>query len=148
MPPDLPPKRKTVRRHVRRLALKPGQPSPRSKLTDEVQQKICNAVSSGQTFECAASLVGIDRHTLNDWRARGQQQPGSRYAEFNQALEQALLASEMAQVCSSIRTRLPLGRMDNHGRRFVVIPEDLKGSSCAFFVLCGAVVATHSDRKC
>jgi hypothetical protein len=35
--------------------------------------------------------------------------------------------------------------MDDHGRRFVVIPEGLKGSSRVFFVLCGAVVATHSD---
>lgn len=98
MPPDLPPKKRTVRKHVRRLILKPGQPSPRSKLTDEVQQKICNAVSSGQTFECAASLVGIDRHTLNDWRQRGQQEPDSRYGEFNRALEAALLASETMMV--------------------------------------------------
>jgi hypothetical protein len=28
-----------------------------------------------------------------------------------------------------------------------VIPEGLKGSSPVFFVLCGAVVATHSDRN-
>jgi hypothetical protein len=98
MPPDLPPKKKTVRRHVRRLALKPGQPSPRSKLTNDVQQKICNAVSSGQTFECAASLVHVDRHTLNDWRQRGQQEPDSRYGEFNRALESALLASETMMV--------------------------------------------------
>src|SRR5258708_7488819 len=88
------PKRKTVRRHVRKLALKPGQPSARSKLTYEVQEKICGAVRAGQTFECAASLAHIDRTTLNDWRQRGQQQPGSRYAEFNQALEAALLAGE------------------------------------------------------
>jgi hypothetical protein len=88
------PKRKTVRRHVRKLALKPGQPSARSKLTDEVQEKICNAVSAGQTFECAASLVHIDRATLADWRMRGQQEPDSRYGEFNRALEAALLASE------------------------------------------------------
>jgi len=98
MPPDLPPKKGTVRRHVRRLALKPGQPSHRSKLTDDVQDKICNAVRGGQTFECAASLVGIDRHTLNDWRQRGQQQPNSRYGEFNRALEAALLASETMMV--------------------------------------------------
>jgi hypothetical protein len=98
MPPDLPPKKRTVRKHVRRLALKPGQPGPRSKLTDDVQQKICNAVSGGQTFECAASLVGIDRHTLTDWRQRGEQDPDSRYGEFNRALEAALLASETMMV--------------------------------------------------
>jgi hypothetical protein len=37
--------------------------------------------------------------------------------------------------------------MDDHGRRFAVIPEGLKGSSRVFFVLCDAVVATHSDRN-
>jgi succinate dehydrogenase flavin-adding protein (antitoxin of CptAB toxin-antitoxin module) len=83
---------------MRRLALKPGQPSARSKLTDEVQQKICNAVSAGQTFECAAALAHIDRTTLNDWRQRGQQEADSRYGEFNRALEQALLASETMMV--------------------------------------------------
>jgi hypothetical protein len=67
-------------------------------LTDDVQEKICNAVSAGQTFECAASLVHIDRATLNDWRQRGQQDPNSRYGEFNRALEQALLASETMMV--------------------------------------------------
>jgi succinate dehydrogenase flavin-adding protein (antitoxin of CptAB toxin-antitoxin module) len=98
MSPDLPPKKRTVRKHVRRLASRPGQAGPRSKLTDDVQQKICNAVSSGQTFDCAASLVRIDRHTLADWRARGQQEPDSRYGEFNRALEAALLASETMMV--------------------------------------------------
>src|ERR1700730_40778 len=94
MPANPSPNKRTVRKHVRRLALRPGQPDAKSKLDDDVQHKICNAVSSGQTFECAASLVHIDRTTLNDWRARGQQDPGSRYGEFNRALEAALLASE------------------------------------------------------
>ena len=98
MPSNPSPNKRTVRKHVRRLALRPGQPSPGSKLDDDVQQKICNAVSSGQTFECAAALVRIDRTTLNDWRARGQQDPTSRYGEFNRALEAALLASETMMV--------------------------------------------------
>jgi hypothetical protein len=92
------PKKKTVRRHVRKLALKPGQPSARSKLTDEVQGKICHAVRGSQTLECAAALVHIDRTTLNDWRQRGQQEPDSRYGEFNRALEAALLESEAMMV--------------------------------------------------
>ena len=92
------PKRKSVRKHVRKLALKPGQPSARSKLTYETQEKICGAVRGGQTFECAASLAHIDRTTLNDWRQRGQQDPLSRYGEFNRALEAALLASETMMV--------------------------------------------------
>ena len=74
--------------------MKPGQPSARSKLTYETQEKICQAIRGGQTLECAAALAHIDRSTLNDWRYRGQQEPGSRYAEFNQAMEQALLESE------------------------------------------------------
>jgi hypothetical protein len=75
--------------------LKPGQPSAKSKLTYEAQEKIIGAVRGGQTLECAAALAHIDRSTLNDWRYRGQQEAaGSRYAEFNQAMEWALLESE------------------------------------------------------
>src|SRR5258708_37244537 len=92
------PKRKTVRRHVRKLALKPGQPSARSKLTYEVQEKICGAVRAGQTFESAPSLAHIDRTTFNDWRQRGQQEPASRYGEFNPPLGTALLADEAMPV--------------------------------------------------
>ena len=92
------PKKKTVRRHVRKLVLKPGQPSAKSKLSYEIQEKIIQAIRGSQTFECAAALAGIDRTTLNDWRYRGQQEPDSRYASFNKALEQALLESEAALV--------------------------------------------------
>jgi hypothetical protein len=35
---------------------------------------------------------------LADWRARGQQDPASRFGEFNRALEAALLASETMMV--------------------------------------------------
>lgn len=78
--------------------MKPGQPSAKSKLSYETQEKIIQAIRGSQTFECAAALAGIDRTTLNDWRYRGQQEPGSRYASFNKALEQALLESEAALV--------------------------------------------------
>src|SRR6266550_555532 len=97
-PKERTPKKRPARRHVRKLALKPGQPSAKSKLTYEVQEKIINAIRGGQTFDCAAALAHIDRTTLNDWRQRGQQELGSRYAEFNQAMEWALLESEAMMV--------------------------------------------------
>jgi hypothetical protein len=54
--------------------------------------------SPKRSAECAASLAGIDRRTITDWKARGQEDPDGRYGEFNRALEAALLASETMMV--------------------------------------------------
>jgi hypothetical protein len=100
------PKKKPARRHVRksakrspksppkkrnrrRLDLKPGQPEAKSKLTHDLQQRICNVVAAGQSRERAASLNGINRSTIRNWLLKAQEDPKSRYAEFAAALELA-----------------------------------------------------------
>lgn len=81
--PKSPPKKR------RGLKLKPGQPSARSKLTDEIQQQICNVVSSGQSLETAAMMCRINRTTIRNWRLRGQQDPKGRYGQFMEAIDHA-----------------------------------------------------------
>jgi transposase-like protein len=92
------PKKKPARRHVRksakrspksppkkrnrrRLDLKPGQPEAKSKLTYDLQQRICNVVAAGQSRERAASLNGINRSTIRNWLLKAQEDPKSRYAD-------------------------------------------------------------------
>src|SRR4030081_285578 len=82
-PPKPPPKK------PRRLKRKAGQPSAHSKLNDELQQRICNVVASGQSRERAASLNGINRSTIRDWLLKAQADPNGRYAKFAAALELA-----------------------------------------------------------
>ena len=40
----------------------------RPKLTPEVQERICQAIATGATYEHAAAYGGITFQTLNDWR--------------------------------------------------------------------------------
>ncbi len=77
------------KKRSRRLRRKPGQPSAHSKLTNELQQRICNIVASGQSRERAASLCRINRATIRNWLLRAQDDPRGRYAEFAAALEEA-----------------------------------------------------------
>jgi hypothetical protein len=81
--PKSPPKKR------RGLKLKPGQPSARSKLSDEIQQQICNVVSSGQSLETAAMMCRINRTTIRNWRLRGQEDPKGRYGQFMEAIDHA-----------------------------------------------------------
>ena len=53
----------------------------RSKLTPEVQQRICDAVVIGATYEHAAAYGGITYETLNEWR--------KMKSEFSEALKAA-----------------------------------------------------------
>jgi len=81
------------KRKVARLKLRPGQPDAKSKLDDEIEQKICNLVAAGQSRETAAMMCGIQRETIRQWRIKGQEDPDSRYGQFLRAID---LADETA----------------------------------------------------
>jgi hypothetical protein len=81
--PKSPPKKR------RGLKLKPGQPSARSKLSNEISQQICNVVSSGQSLETAAMMCKINRTTIRNWRLRGQEDPNGPYGRFMEAIDYA-----------------------------------------------------------
>lgn len=53
------------------MSTKIGRPS---KLTIEVQEKICTAIQLGGYIETAAAFGGVDKDTLYDWLKRGQRE--------------------------------------------------------------------------
>lgn len=59
-----------------------GRPT---KLTPKVQAAICEAIRSGATRECAASVAGIARSTLQLWLAQGAD-GGAPYSDFLDAV--------------------------------------------------------------
>jgi len=72
-----------------------GRPT---KLTPELQERICLAIRAGNYIEVAASFAGIHKDTLYAWLKRGARASSGVYREFSDALEKALADSEAADV--------------------------------------------------
>lgn len=74
-----------------------GRPS---KLSPEIQERICNLLRVGNTVETAAGAAGIAPETFYDWMRRGERK-GSRekkYRDFKSAVEQARAEAEATLV--------------------------------------------------
>jgi hypothetical protein len=67
----------------------------RSKLTDEVQQRVCDALSIGVPRSTAAQAAGITERTLYNWLEKGEAHNRGRYFQFFQAVQAAEVQSEM-----------------------------------------------------
>jgi hypothetical protein len=74
------------------LLLRPGQASIGSRLDDELEQKIVSLIASGQTWTDACLLCDLDRTTAYKWKARGEEEPESRYGLFLQRINKAEVA--------------------------------------------------------
>lgn len=70
----------------------------RSKLTPEVQEKICEYVRQGLTYEIAARAAGISESTFYRWRERGEKARGGKFREFWEALKRAEAEAEQRLV--------------------------------------------------
>jgi len=60
-----------------------------SKLTDELQTNICNALRAGATYKDACSLVDVHYSTLVIWRSRAESGE-KRYIQLFDAIQKAL----------------------------------------------------------
>ena len=71
-----------------------------SKLDRETQQRICDAIAAGNYMETAALYAGVCKDTLYEWLRRGRagKKGDERYAQFAQAVEEALARSEVRDV--------------------------------------------------
>ncbi|SIS88550.1 hypothetical protein [Alicyclobacillus vulcanalis] len=69
-----------------------GRPT---KLTPELQKKICDAIRAGAYIETAAAYAGVNKTTLYDWLRRGARSKSGIYREFSDAIEKALAEAEM-----------------------------------------------------
>lgn len=63
-----------------------GRPT---KLTPEVQKRICDALKIGATRLDAALSAGVTYDSFNDWYNAGKQAKSGRYVQFLQAVNQA-----------------------------------------------------------
>lgn len=74
-----------------------------SKLTPEIQVKICDAIRHGATYWAAAESSGIAYSTLNQWMTK----PGKKYEEFLEAIKRANADAQLdllAKIQAATRT--------------------------------------------
>lgn len=63
-----------------------GRPT---KLTPEIQERICQAIRTGNTRKDAAAYAGVSERAMAYWQARGRRRKKGRYFQFLQALQKA-----------------------------------------------------------
>jgi transposase len=76
-----------------------------TKLTPEIQKKICDALNAGNYFEVACEYAGIDKSTGYQWMARGQGRAKNRpanaeFVEFVDAVQKATTDAEVRTVAN------------------------------------------------
>ena len=69
-----------------------------TKLTAEVQQRICDALRTGNFLDTAAAYAGVEKTTLHAWLRRGRRASGGVYREFASAVDRALAQAEARDV--------------------------------------------------
>jgi len=84
------------------MAGKKGKSGARGKLTQEVQDKIVQAIRSGNYIEVSARYAGIDPVTFWNWMKWGEQQGEGRYFNFFNAIKAAEALSE-AEAVAQVR---------------------------------------------
>src|SRR5262245_25423644 len=63
-----------------------GRPSA---LTPELQQRLCDAISAGNTRHDAAEYAGIGESTLRTWLAQGRRRRSAKFRALLQAVKKA-----------------------------------------------------------
>lgn len=74
---------------------KQGRPT---RLTPELQEKLCEAIAEGNYYECACNLVGIRYATFRQWMIWGEDEPSGIYHDFYNAVKLAEAKAESAVV--------------------------------------------------
>jgi len=81
------PKRKNNRRQ--RLRTDDGSPNPQSKLTDDLEKRLCGLIQKQLTLTDSCDLLEVNRTTVWEWRSLGQRDPASRYGQFERRITKA-----------------------------------------------------------
>ena len=66
----------------------------RSKLTQQLIERICEQVEAGNYIRTACGNVGISESTFHAWREKGESGVGGLYLEFVEALKKSEAAAE------------------------------------------------------
>ena len=67
----------------------------RSRLDDEVERKLTQALSAGNYVEASCVYAGISPATFAKWMTAGAEHPKSRYGQFRTSVERALASAEV-----------------------------------------------------
>lgn len=92
-----------------------GRPT---KLTPEVQDKICNLIRAGHYFNTAAAASGVHPKTFQEWKAKGEVAKGGLYREFWHAVKEAEGQSELLLVDRILKEGGAKGALEVLKRRF------------------------------
>ena len=80
---------------TRPLAHQPRKMGRPSRLNAAVQDRLVTALRSGATRESCATYAGIGITTFHTWMQKGEERPGSDYADFRAAVKAAEADSEI-----------------------------------------------------
>lgn len=61
----------------------------KSKLTPETQEKLCQAIQLGATYELACQYAGVSYDAFNDWINAGIAEKDAGFVQFLQAIKEA-----------------------------------------------------------
>ena len=109
-----------------------GRPS---KLTPEVQERICQAIRAGNYYEAACAYAGIHYSTFRKWMQKGETTKSGKFREFFEDVTRAEYEAEVRMVAQwqkhmpedyrAIRDFLERRYPDRWGRRLDV-KQDIK----------------------
>ena len=91
--------------------MKMGRPS---KLTPEVQERICQAIRAGNYYEAACAYAGIGYSTFRVWMIKGEKAKSGKYREFLEAVTRAEHEAEVRMV-AQWQKHMPLHSNYLHG---------------------------------
>lgn len=74
---------------------KGGRPS---KLTEEVKQKLTEALENGNSLEPSCAYAGISYQTFRNWLERGESEGKGEYFEFFEEVQRAIATAEIKLV--------------------------------------------------
>lgn len=74
------------------MANEAGRPT---KLTDEMQERICENIRRGLGYREAAVAAGISERTFYNWKSRGENAKSGIHLQFLQALQEAEAIAEL-----------------------------------------------------
>ena len=69
-----------------------------TKLTPELQTKVCALIEAGNYAETACACAGISSSTFYSWRQRGEREEAGEYADFAAAVDEAEAQAERKAV--------------------------------------------------
>ncbi len=82
---------------------KAGRPT---KLTPEIQQRIVDALKSGNFRVSAARWGGVAFRTFSEWMASGEAEPDGKWGEFRRAVIEAEESAEIRAVALIMKAAL------------------------------------------